>query len=73
MNIEEVYVKGDAHTPQRFWEIAFRNTTLSPMRWLMEQEGFVFSQKLTDEYKGYSDEQKKKVRFNYINGEPQTY
>jgi hypothetical protein len=70
MEIIEVYVRGDAHTPQRFWDYALRTNCKPESGGRMYFDtGFVFSQKDTDLYNSLSDEDKKKVRFLYVNGE----
>ena len=69
METIEVYVRGDAHTPQRFWDYALRTNYKQDSGGRMYVDtGFIFSQKNTDLYKSLSDEEKKKVRFLYVNG-----
>ena len=70
-NIIEVFVKGDAHTPQRFWDYALR--TKPKFGRELHELGFIFSQQNTDLYKRLSDEEKKKVRFTFIDGVRQRY
>lgn len=69
METIEVYVRGDAHTPQRFWDYALRTNFKQASGGRMYVDtGFVFSQKDTDLYKSLSDADKKKVKFLYVNG-----
>jgi len=65
MNTIEVFVRGDAHTPARFWDYALR-TEYKFGRELHEM-GFHYSETDTEEYKKLSDEDKKKVQFLYVN------
>jgi len=66
MKIVEVFMKGDAHTPERFWDFALRTETKHAR--FYDELGFIFSEKHTKEYIELSDEDKKKVNFKYING-----
>jgi hypothetical protein len=69
MNTIEVYVRGDAFTPQRFWDYALRTNYKQESGGRMYVDtGFHFSQKHTDEFKSLTEEQRKKVKFLYING-----
>lgn len=69
METIEVYVRGDAHTPQRFWDYALRtNYKQESGARMYIDTGFQFSQKHTDEYKALSDADKQKVKFLYVNG-----
>jgi hypothetical protein len=69
MNTIEVYVRGDAKTPQRFWDYALRtNYEQSSGAKFYVDTGFVFDQKNTDLFKSMTEEQRKKVKFLYING-----
>ena len=69
MKTIEVYRRGDAHTPARFWDYALRTDykQSSGARMYIE-EGFKFSQEDTDLYKSLSEEQRAKIKFLYING-----
>ena len=69
MKTTEVYVRGDAHTPQRFWDYALRTDykQSSGARMYIDT-GFTFSQKDTDLYKSLSKNKKDKVKFLFING-----
>ena len=65
----EVYVRGDANTPQRFWDYALRtNYKESSGGRMYIDTGFRFCQKNTDLYKSLTEDDKKKVKFLYING-----
>jgi hypothetical protein len=66
MIVSEVFMKGDAFTPQRFWEYAFRTETKHGRFYNLLD--FTYSEKHTKEYNGLSDMDKKKVEFKYING-----
>lgn len=70
MNTIEVYVRGDAHTPSRFWDYALRTNykQSSGARWYVETLGFRFSQKDTDLFKSLSEDERKEVKFLYVNG-----
>jgi hypothetical protein len=69
METIQVYVRGDAHTPERFWHYALRTSceedSVSEM---YANFGFKFSQKDTDLFKSLTEEQKNKVNFLYVNG-----
>lgn len=69
MKTIEVYVRGDAFTPQRFWDYALRTNYKQDSGGRMYIDtGFTFSQKDTDLYKSLTEEQQKKIKFLYING-----
>jgi len=69
METIEVYVRGDAHTPSRFWDYALRTNYKQDSGGRMYIDtGFIFSQNNTDLYKSLTEDEKKKVRFLYING-----
>lgn len=67
--ISEVFVKGNAHTPQRFWEYALRTVT-KDARWY-DNMGYRYSEKHTNEYNNLSDDDKKRVSFTFINHKKQ--
>ena len=69
METTEIYVRGNAHTPARFWDYAIRTNYKqnSGGRFYIDN-GFVFSENDTELYKSLTDEEKKKVKFLYING-----
>lgn len=69
METIEVYVKGDAFTPSRFWSYALRTNfkQSSGARYYIDN-GYIFSQKDTDEYKAMSENERKKIKFDFING-----
>ena len=69
METIEVYMRGDAHTPARFWDYALRTNYKqdSGARMYIE-EGFIFSQTNTDLFKSLSEKNRAKVKFLYING-----
>ena len=69
--VTQVFLKGDAHTPSRFWEYALRTETKHSN--FYDSLGFKYSEKDTQEYINMDAETKKKVRFVYINGELQKY
>lgn len=71
MIVADVFVKGDAHTPERFWSIALRTETKHAR--FYDSLGYVYCKKRTEEYSRMSKKTKEKVRFNYINGELQKY
>jgi hypothetical protein len=72
METIEVYVRGDAHAPQRFWDYALQtNYKQESGARMYIDTGFRFSQKDTDLFKSLSEEQKKKVKFLFINGKKQ--
>lgn len=62
----DVFQKGDVTTPQRFWEYALR--TESKHARFYDSIGFVFSEKHTQQFKEMSEEERKRVKFDYING-----
>lgn len=64
--IIEVFQKGDAYTPQRFWSYALRTETKHAK--FYDNMGYIYSEKNTKQYTALSDEEKKKVNFTYING-----
>jgi hypothetical protein len=66
-----VYFKGDATTPQRFWELGLSNDETHNK--FYELKGFVKSEKYTQEYIGLSEKKKKEVKFDYVNGEKIVY
>ena len=66
MKTSDVFLKGDAMTPQRFWQYALRTETKHSRRY--EDLGFKYSEKHTKEYNSLSPEDKEKVRFTFING-----
>jgi hypothetical protein len=69
MEIIEVYVRGNARTPQRFWDYALRTNTKQDSGGRMYVDtGFIFSQRNTDLFKSLSENARKRVRFFYING-----
>lgn len=69
METIEVYVRGDANTPQRFWDYALRtNYKQDSGARMYIDTGFIFSQKDTDIYKSLSEDGRKKVKFLYVNG-----
>jgi hypothetical protein len=69
METIEVYVIGDAHTPARFWDYALRTNYKQASGGRMYIDlGFQYSQTDTDLYKSLTEEEKKKVKFLYING-----
>lgn len=69
METVEVYVRGDAHTPQRFWDYALRtNYKQSSGARMYIDEGFIFSQTNTDLYKSLSKDEQSKVKFLFIDG-----
>ena len=67
MEIIEVYVRGNAHTPSRFWDYALRTNCKEESGGGMDS-GFVFSQKDTDLYASLTEDEKSKVRFLWVNG-----
>lgn len=69
METVEVFVRGDAHTPSRFWDYALRtNYKESSGARMYIDTGFMLSQKDKDTYKSLTEEQRSKVQFLYING-----
>lgn len=69
METIEVYVRGDAHTPQKFWVYALRtNCEQDNGAEMYVNTGFKFSQKDTDLFKSLSEKQKKKINFLYVDG-----
>jgi hypothetical protein len=69
METIEVYVRGDAHTPHRFWDYALRTNYKQDSGGRMYVDnGFHFCQKSTDLFKSLSVEEKKKVKFLFVNG-----
>ncbi len=69
METIEVYVRGDVHTPARFWDYALRTNYKQDSGGRMYVDtGFHFSQSDTDLYKSLTENEKKKVKFLYING-----
>lgn len=69
METVEVYVRGDVHTPQRFWDYALRtNYKQSSGARMYIDEGFIFSQTDTDLYKSLSKNEQSKIKFLFING-----
>lgn len=64
--VKEVFLKGNANTPQRFWEFALMTETKHSN--FYNSIGFIYSQKHTEEYKNLSEDDKNKVKFSYING-----
>jgi hypothetical protein len=69
METIEVYFRGYVHHPARFWDYALRtNYKQSSGARMYVDIGFTFSEKYTEQYKALSDDEKKKVRFLYING-----
>jgi hypothetical protein len=62
----QVFLKGDARTPQRFWSYALGTT--DEHRDMYEGFGYVYSEKHTEEYKSLKLEDQDKVRFVLING-----
>lgn len=70
-NTIDVFLKGDAHTPQKFWEYALRTETKHSR--VYNELGFKYSEKHTKEYMSLNDKDKKKVRFVFIDGIKQKY
>lgn len=69
METIEVYVRGNAHTPHRFWDYALRtNYKQDSGARMYIDTGFQFSEKDTELYKSLSEEEKAKVKFLFING-----
>ncbi len=69
METIEIYVRGNSFIPQRFWDYAIRTNYKQDSGGRMYVDaGFVFSQKDTELYKSLSDDDRKKVRFLYVNG-----
>jgi hypothetical protein len=66
-----VYLKGDATTPQRFWELGL--STDETHNSFYKLKGFVKSEKYTQEYNGLSEKKKKEVKFDYVNAEKIVY
>jgi len=67
---KKVYLKGNAHTPQKFWSYALGGDDHEK---LYETKGFTYSEKDTKEYQGYTEEEKAKVKFVYVDGIKQSY
>ena len=69
MQTIEVYVRGSALIPQRFWDYALRTNYKedSGARMYIDT-GFQFSEKDTELYKSLSEDERSKVKFLYING-----
>lgn len=65
METIEVYVRGDAHTPSRFWDYALLTNGDTKK---YNDYGFHFCQKNTDLYKSLTEEERKRVSFLYVNG-----
>jgi hypothetical protein len=61
-----VYVRGYANIPQRFWDTAL-DTKETHTKYYAER-GFHISHTLTGLFKNLSEEERDKVRFDYING-----
>ena len=66
METIDVFMKGDALTPQKFWEYALKTET-EHVRFY-NKLGFTFSVKHTKEYIRLTDNDKNRVNFTYING-----
>lgn len=68
MIVSEVYCRGDAHTPARFWDYALRTSTLGHYARDLHEMGFRYSKEDTELFNSLSDEEKAKVQFLYIDG-----
>lgn len=69
MGTIKVYVRGDIQTPERFWNYALlTNYKQESDEKMYIDKGFRFSQKDTDLYKSFSENDKKKINFFYVNG-----
>lgn len=69
MSTIEVYVRGSCHIPARFWDYALRTDFKQSSGGRMYIDaGFHLSKTDTELYKSLSEEERKKVRFLYING-----
>lgn len=62
----EVFVRGDAHTPERFWEYALSTRPKFLERYT--NLGFKYSEKDTETFKNLNNEDRKKIKFKFING-----
>jgi len=67
----KVFVKGDAHTPARFWKYSLSTRDDHPE--FFGDKDYVFSKEDTDEYNALSAKEKMKIKFTYINGKHQKY
>lgn len=69
MNTVEIYVKGNAHIPHRFYDYALwaRARTEDEIKKFTDL-GFQFTLKDTDLFKSLDEEAQKKVQFLYVNG-----
>lgn len=66
--MDQVYAKGDAHTPYRFWEYALVTSETDP-RYVdyLKKQGFKYSDDDTKLYHSLSEEQQKKINFYKLN------
>ena len=62
----DVFRKADALTPARFWGYALR--TVAKYAREYDSLGYEYSEKDTLQYRAMSEEEKSKVRFDYIDG-----
>lgn len=68
MIVSEVYRRGDAHTPARFWDYALRTSTLGDYGRDLHEMGFRRCKKDEELFNSLSDKEKAKVQFLYIDG-----
>ena len=66
MIVIDVFVKGDALTPHRFWDYALRTETKHAR--FYHEMGFQYSKRYSEEYENLSETERKKVQFLWING-----
>jgi hypothetical protein len=66
MKTMEVYVRGSAHIPARFWDYALRTNKIVNKDKFYTDEGFHFSKNDTELYKSLSKEERRKIQFLYI-------
>ena len=62
----EVFRKADTLTPARFWDYGLSTEPIFVERY--EKLGLTYCNEATIEYNSFSDADKKKVRFKYIDG-----
>lgn len=64
-----VYVNGDSRTPERFWSYALvTDINNSGAHGLTVKNNYIFCQKNTDLYNSLTDDEKKKLRFMFVDG-----
>jgi hypothetical protein len=67
--VSQIFRKGEAGTPMRFWEYALR--TENKHSRLYDSLGFIYSESVSKMYNSMSDKEKEILKFKYINGKKQ--